>query len=304
MRRIRLGSRGSTLAVAQSTWVRQQLMSQHLDVEVEFSVIKTSGDRLIDRPIANVGGKGVFTKEIEEALLANQIDIAVHSMKDLPTELTPGLIIAAVPEREDARDVLVTRSCCSLGELPSGARVGTGSLRRRAQLLYQRKDLHVTPIRGNVDTRLKKLEDGEVDALIMAAAGLKRIGRVERIAEYLPDAICVSAVAQGALAIETRADDVPTRERLHLLHDPRTFAEVSAERALLARLGGGCQVPIGARARVAGDGLNLIGVVASPDGIRLCRGEISGSARRAIELGQRLADQLIDQGATQLIASV
>ena len=181
MRRIRLGSRGSMLAVAQSTWVQQQLMRHHRDLEVEFSVIKTSGDRFIDRPIAKVGGKGVFTKEIEEALLANQIDIAVHSMKDLPTDLAPGLTIAAVPEREDARDVLVTRNHCALSELPSGARVGTGSLRRRAQLLYRRKDLHVTPIRGNVDTRLKKLDSAEVDALIMAAAGLKRIGRAERI---------------------------------------------------------------------------------------------------------------------------
>ncbi|MEA2657517.1 MAG: hydroxymethylbilane synthase [Candidatus Binatota bacterium] len=304
MRRIRLGSRGSMLAVAQSTWVQQQLMRHHADLEVEFMVIKTSGDRFIDRPIASIGGKGVFTKEIEEALLANQIDIAVHSMKDLPTELAPGLTIAAVPAREDARDVLVTRNHCALGDLPAGARIGTGSLRRRAQLLYRRKDLHVTPIRGNVDTRLKKLDNAEVDALIMAAAGLKRIGREERIGEYLPDAICVSAVAQGALAIETREEDVFTRELLRLLHDSRTFAEVSAERALLARLGGGCQVPIGARARVVNEELSLIGVVTSPDGSGLCRGEISGPVRQAVDLGQRLADQLINQGAAQLITSV
>ncbi len=304
MRLIRLGSRGSMLAIAQSTWVQQQLMRHHRDLEVEFTVIKTSGDRFIDRPIANVGGKGVFTKEIEEALLANEIDIAVHSMKDLPTELAPGLTIAAVPEREDARDVLVTRNHCALGELPAGARIGTGSLRRRAQLLYRRKDIQVTPIRGNVDTRLKKLDNAEVDALIMAAAGLKRIGREERIAEYLPDAICVSAVAQGALAIETREDDASTRQLLLLLHDPGAFAEVSAERALLARLGGGCQVPIGARARVVDEELSLIGVVASPDGSGLCRGEISGPARQPVDLGQRLADQLINQGAGQLIASV
>jgi hydroxymethylbilane synthase len=292
------------LAVAQSTWVQQQLMRHHADLEVEFMVIKTSGDRFIDRPIASIGGKGVFTKEIEEALLANQIDIAVHSMKDLPTELAPGLTIAAVPEREDARDVLVTRNHCALGDLPAGARIGTGSLRRRAQLLYRRKDLHVTPIRGNVDTRLKKLDNAEVDALIMAAAGLKRIGREERIGEYLPDAICVSAVAQGALAIETREEDVFTRELLRLLHDSRTFAEVSAERALLARLGGGCQVPIGARARVVNEELSLIGVVTSPDGSGLCRGEISGPVRQAVDLGQRLADQLINQGAAQLITLV
>jgi hydroxymethylbilane synthase len=171
-------------------------------------------------------------------------------------------------------------------------------------LLYQRKDLHVTPIRGNVDTRLRKLDNAEVDALVMAAAGLNRIGRGERIGEYLPDTICVSAVAQGALAIETREEDVSTRELVRLLHDPRTFAEVSAERALLTRLGGGCQVPIGARARAVDDELRLIGVAASPDGSVLCRGEISGPLCQAVDLGQRLAAQLIIQGATQLIASV
>lgn len=304
MTRVRIGSRGSTLAMAQSTWVRQRLMGFHPGLDIDILVIKTSGDRFVDRPIANVGGKGVFTKEIEEALLAKQIDIAVHSMKDLPTELAPGLVVAAVPEREDARDVLVTRKPQTLSELPAGARVGTGSLRRRAQLLHQRRDIDVAPIRGNVDTRLKKLDDGEVDALIMAAAGLKRIGRAERIGEYLPDTVCVSAVAQGALAIEAREEDASTRELLALLHDAGAFAEVSAERALLARLGGGCQVPLGARARVMADQMTIVGVVANPDGAGLCRAEVSGAADDGVLLGQRLADQLIGQGARQWIAKI
>ncbi|HVO95109.1 MAG TPA: hydroxymethylbilane synthase [Terriglobales bacterium] len=302
MTRVRIGSRGSALALAQATWVQQRLVGYHPGLEIDICVVKTSGDRFLDRPIANIGGKGVFTKEIEEELLAKHIDIAVHSMKDLPTEVAQGLAIAAVPQREDARDVLVTRDRRALGELAAGTRVGTGSLRRRAQLLNQRNDLEVMPIRGNVDTRLKKLDDGEVDALIMAAAGLKRIGRTERIGEYLSDTVCVSAVAQGALAIEARDDDVSTRELLAFLHDANSFAEVSAERALLARLGGGCQVPIGARARVSDNRLMITGVVASPDGAGLCRAELSGPAREAVLLGHRLAEELVRQGAKQWIS--
>ncbi|MGZ8444956.1 MAG: hydroxymethylbilane synthase, partial [Candidatus Binatia bacterium] len=202
MNRLRIGSRGSTLALVQSTWVKQQLESRYPDLQVKLSIIKTSGDRFVDRPIAAVGGKGVFTKEIEDALFNQSIDLAVHSMKDLPTELPDGLAIVAVPAREDARDVLVTKRGLKLADLPRGARLATGSLRRQAQLLRHRGDLVLTPMRGNVDTRLRKLDDGEADGLIMAAAGLKRIGRAERIGEFLPDEICVSAVGQGALAIE------------------------------------------------------------------------------------------------------
>jgi hydroxymethylbilane synthase len=302
VRLVRIGTRGSTLALAQSNWVREQLRIRHRDLEVELRVIKTSGDHFLDTLIPDIGGKGVFTKEIEEALLSKEIDFAVHSMKDLPTELPKGLIVAAIPAREDARDVLVTRTARSLGELSSGARVGTGSLRRRAQLLHHRPDLSLAPIRGNIDTRLRKLDGGEVDALVMAAAGLKRIGREDRIGEYLSDDICVSAVAQGALAIEAR-DENSARAMLAFLHDTDASTEVSAERALLARLGGGCHVPIGARARIAGDQLKMIAVVVNPDGSGLCRGEIAGAARDAGQLGRRLAEQLLQQGADKFLTS-
>ena len=300
MTRIRIGTRGSALALAQSNWVKAQLTRDHPELEVELRIIKTRGDRLIDTPIQDLGGKGVFTKEIEEALLRGEIDLAVHSMKDLPTELPAGLVIAAMPKREDPRDALVTREKGTVGDLPPGTTIGTGSLRRRAQLRHYRRDLSIVPIRGNVDTRLRKLDEGQVDALVLAAAGLKRIGRADRVAEYLADEVCVSAVAQGALGIESRAED-PIREQLAFLHDPATCSEVAAERALLDRLGGDCHVPIGARARLAGGELRLIGVVANPDGSRLCRGEIHGDGGAAAELGRRLAEELLKQGAGALL---
>jgi len=302
MNRLRIGSRGSTLAFAQSTWVKQQIESRYPDLQVELSIIKTSGDRFIDRPIAAVGGKGVFTKEIEDALLNQSINLAVHSMKDLPTELPDGLAIVAVPAREDARDVLVTQRGLKLTDLPRGARLATGSLRRQAQLLRHRGDLVITPIRGNIDTRLRKLDDGEADGLIMAAAGLKRIGRAERIGEYLPDEICVSAVAQGALAIEARADSALS-EMLDFLHDALAEAETVAERALLRRLSGGCHVPIGARARAAGAVLTMIGIVASPDGTTLCQAKLTGDISEAEKLGERLAQELLKQGADKILAA-
>jgi len=301
--RLCLGTRGSTLALAQSAWVKRQIEEHVAQLQVELRVIKTSGDRFLDKPIQNLGGKGVFTQEIEDALLSGEIDLAVHSLKDLPTQLPKGLVIAAVPKREDARDVLIAREKRKLGELAPGARVGTGSLRRRAQLLNQRPDLTIVPVRGNIDTRLRKLDEGEVDALIMAAAGLRRIGCENRIGEFLGDDVCVSAVAQGALGIESR-DDATLRERFAFLHDAGSFAEVSAERALLDRLGGGCHVPIGARVRLTGDELRLTGVVASPDGAKLCRGEIFGLGSEAVALGKRLADQLLSQGADKLLASI
>ena len=301
MKRIRIGSRGSMLALAQSNWVKRQLQAQYPQAQIDLTIIKTSGDRFVDAPIAAIGGKGIFTKEIEDALLRNDIDIAVHSMKDLPTEMVAGLTIAAVPAREDARDVLVSREGRRLNDLPAGARVATGSLRRQAQLLHHRGDLAIVPIRGNVDTRLRKLDEGQADALIMAAAGLIRIGRPDRITEYLPDEICVSAVAQGALGIEAR-DDGEIAALLAFLDDADTSFEVSAERMLLERLGGGCQVPIGARARVTGDALTMIAIVVDPSGKSLCRGEISGQASDAAELGRRLAEQLIHDGADKILA--
>lgn len=301
MSRIRIGTRGSALALAQSNWVKSQLEQHYLETEVELRIIKTSGDRFVDTPVQNLGNKGAFTKEIEDALLGGEIDLAVHSMKDLPTELPRGLAIAAMPKREDPRDVLVTREGNGLDDLPPGAALGTGSLRRKAQLLHHRADLAVVPIRGNVDTRLRKLDEGLFDGLVMAAAGLRRIGRADRISQFLGDEICVSAVAQGALGLESRQDDT-LRERLAFLHDPATSAEIAAERAMLDRLGGGCHVPIGARATMTGRALKIIGVVASVDGKQLCRGEANGAADQATELGDRLATELLSQGADKLLA--
>ena len=300
MKLIRIGTRGSTLALAQAGWLQAKLEERYPNTRIEKVIIKTSGDRFLEAAIQAMGGKGVFTKEIEDALLSREIDIAVHSMKDLPTELTRGLTIAAVPEREDPRDVLVSAGAKGLKELSSGARVGTGSLRRRAQILHHRPDLAVVPIRGNIDTRLKKLDAGEVEALVMAAAGLNRIGRQDRVVEVIPEHICVSAVAQGALALESREDDA-LREQLSFLHHDISFAEVTAERSFLSRLGGGCYVPVGARATVAGKELKLVGVVANPDGSSLCRDEIAGPAEDADELGQQLAERLLRQGADKIL---
>jgi len=303
VRNLRIGTRGSALALAQANWVKSEIERCCPAATVSLHIIKTSGDRFVEASLQAIGGKGVFTKEIEEALLEDKIDLAVHSMKDLPTELAPALAVIAVPEREDPRDVLVSRSGARLNELPAGARIATGSLRRKAQLLHHRSDLSIMPIRGNIDTRLKKLEAGEVDALVMAAAGLKRIKREDRICEFLPQEICVSAVAQGALAIEAR-DDQSLREELAFLHDEPTYLEVQAERGLLGRLGGGCYVPVGARAQVFGELMEINAIVADPGGGELCRAELAGLAVKAEELGKELADRLLNQGAQKILARV
>jgi len=303
VKNLRLGTRGSTLALAQARWVKARIEERRPESKVEIVVLKTSGDRFIDASLQAIGGKGLFTKEIEDALLRNEIDLAVHSLKDLPTEMAQGLALVAVPEREDARDVLVTREPTSLDRLPASARIGTGSLRRRAQLLYHRPELSVVGIRGNVDTRLRKLDGGEVDALVMAAAGLKRIGRGDRIVEFLPSEICVSAVAQGALGLQARANDSGNEDWSFLHHTP-TAAEVTAERSFLSRLGGGCQVPVGGRAVVTGDEIAMVGVVASPDGKALKRGQRSGKFVDAAKLGAELAEELLRAGADRILASV
>lgn len=301
MTSIRIGTRGSALALAQASWVKQQIQNHYPERLVELIVIKTSGDRFADAAIQAMGGKGVFTKEIEEALLRREVDLAVHSMKDLPTDLAPGLVIAAVPEREDPRDALIAANGAGLNGLPSGARIATGSLRRQAQLRHYRSDLALVPMRGNVDTRLKKLDAGEADALIMAAAGLKRLGREDRITELIAPEICVSAVAQGALALQT-SEDSPRRADISFLHDRTTFAEVTAERGFLRRLGGGCHVPVGARANVDRDKLTMKGIVAHPDGSALCGGTISGAVSDAAELGKELAQRLLRDGADKILA--
>jgi hydroxymethylbilane synthase len=301
MKTLRIGTRGSALALAQANWVKGEIERQWPDAAVSLQMIKTRGDHFVEASLQAIGGKGVFTKEIEAALLKGEIDLAVHSMKDLPTELAPGLAVLAVPEREDPRDVLVSRSGARLSELPAGARIGTGSLRRKAQLLHYRSDLSVAAIRGNIDTRLNKLDAGEADALVMAAAGLKRIGREGRISEFFSENICVSAVAQGALAIEAR-DDQELREELEFLNDIPTYLEVEAERGLLRRLGGGCHVPVGARAQVYGELIEINAIVADPDGTEFYKAELAGMAEKAEALGKELADRLLSQGAQKILA--
>jgi hydroxymethylbilane synthase len=297
---VRIGTRGSALALAQVGWVRQKLEEKYPGLKVETVAIKTSGDRFLNTPIKAIGGKGIFVKEIEDALLRNEIDLAVHSMKDLPTEIPLGLTIAAIPEREDPRDVLVSLTHSCLNDLPSGSRIGTGSLRRRAQILHYRRDLSLLPIRGNIDTRLKKLDRGEVDGLVMAVAGLKRIGEEKRVSEYLAPEICLSAVAQGALALESREGD-PVMDQVAFLHHLPAAMEVLAERAFLRRLGGGCQIPVGARAWIDGEKVRLMGIVADINGHSLFRGEISGSSSEGEKLGQELAERLLKNGADEFL---
>lgn len=298
--RLRLGTRASPLARWQADWVAGELRKR--GVEVELVLISTQGD-VKSGPLGQIGGQGLFTKEIQRALLDKQIDLAVHSLKDLPTADVEGLSLAAVPERESIADVLVGNSARSLADLPTNARVGTGSLRRRAQLLHQRPDLQMLEIRGNVETRLRKLDEGEYDALVLAQAGLHRLGLDARIAGIIPLAVMLPAVGQGALGIESRADDAATRQLLAPLNHLATQQAVIAERSLLATLRGGCLAPVGAWGRVEGGSLLLDGVVLSGDGRQRVAASSSGPATSAAEVGRSVAEQLIAQGAEGLIAA-
>ncbi|MBI5956708.1 MAG: hydroxymethylbilane synthase [Chloroflexi bacterium] len=295
MTTIVIGTRGSALARGQTYWVAARLMELVPGLEVIIRTIKTSGDALLDVPLAKIGDKGLFTREIESALLAGQIDVAVHSLKDLPTELSAGLIIGAVTEREDVRDALVSRLGCDLDGLPPGARVGTSSLRRAAQLLAYRPDLQILNIRGNVDTRLRKAATEEYDAVVLAVAGLRRLGLEAQITEYLPLEIMLPAVGQGALAVEARQEEAETQHLVALLDHAPTRAATTAERVFLRALGGGCRVPIAAYGEVAGDTLRLRGLVASEDGRRVVRGEVIGLVGQAGVVGERLARQLQEE---------
>jgi hydroxymethylbilane synthase len=293
-----IASRGSQLALWQARWVSAQLTA--LGHECRIEIVKTTGDKITDVPLAKVGTKGLFTKEIEEALLDGRADLAVHSLKDLPTELPEGLVLAAVPEREDPRDAVVGKC---LADLPRGAKVGTSSLRRAAQLRKLRPDLAIESVRGNLDTRLRKLDEGQYDAILLAAAGLKRLGWGDRIAEILPAEIMCSAVGQGALAIETRASGAGF-DAIRAMDHADTHAAVLAERGVLGALGGGCQVPIGAHATVEGGRLRLLGLVASPDGGEVVRGESEGPASEAESLGRALGNELLERGARRILDAV
>jgi hydroxymethylbilane synthase len=301
---LRIGTRGSALALRQAEWVRSQLLAAHERLTVELVTIKTQGDRILDVPLAKLGGKGLFVKEIEEALLDGLVDLAVHSMKDMPAELPPGLHVAAMPPREDPRDVLVTGKGSGFAGLPPGARVGTSSLRRAAQLYHLRSDLRIETLRGNLDTRLRKLETHGFDAVVLAAAGMKRMGLSHRITEYFEPERMLSAVGQGALGIETRVDDQAVNSLVARLgHDP-TMVAVRAERSFLRRLQGGCQVPIGGLATVDGARVTLSGMVADLHGKGMIRRSLEGEAPQAEEIGEMLADAILAAGGAGILAEI
>jgi hydroxymethylbilane synthase len=294
---ITIGSRGSQLALWQAHHIAARL-KEH-GVETRLEIIKTTGDKIQDVPLAQVGGKGLFTKEIEDALLEGAIDLAVHSLKDMPTDLPAGLTLSAIPEREDPRDALVG---ATLNQLRESTRIGTSSLRRSAQLHALGRGLKIETLRGNVDTRLRKLDEGQYDAIVLAAAGLRRLGWQDRITELIPVDIMCPAVGQGALAIETRDDGDIAQQVARSLNHPATQTAVTAERSLLAVLGGGCQVPIGAHATIEGPTIHLRAIVASPDGERVIRGGLSGSD--ASTLGRLLGEQLLKDGAREILSAV
>ncbi len=299
-----IGSRGSRLALWQAAWARETLLASRPDLQIEVEVIKTKGDRILDAPFSEIGGKGVFTKEIEDALLEGRIDLAVHSLKDLPTELPDGLEIGAVSPRADVRDALVSRNGEGLDGLPEGARIGTSSLRRQAQLRHLRPDLAPEGIRGNVDTRLRKLETEGLDGVVLAAAGLERLGWSDRVAEFLAADRMVPAPGQGVMAVQVRCGDDRIKDMVSGLEDGAARCAVTAERAMLRVLGGGCRVPIGAWARPEEDRLVVDGVVALPDGSRLVRARAEGPAERAEEVGMALADKLVAQGAEEILKEI
>jgi hydroxymethylbilane synthase len=288
-----IGTRGSPLALAQSNWVKKKIETKNPDIQISLLKIKTKGDKILDSPLAEIGGKGLFVKEIEEALLTEEVDLAVHSMKDLPADLPEGLQIAIYPEREDPRDALVSIGFQTLSALPEGSSVGTGSLRRSAQLLHLRPDLHVVPLRGNVGTRLRKLETENLQAVILATAGLRRLGFSNRISQVLSPEEILPAVGQGALGLELRQDDTATKEALQFLNHERTEVTVRAERAFLNKLEGGCQVPIAAYSRLEGEDIILQGLVAELDGSRVIKDEISGKKNNPEDIGLTLADRIL-----------
>jgi hydroxymethylbilane synthase len=306
VRRVRIASRGSRLALWQAGSVRDQLLEAHPDLEVAIEIVQTTGDRILDVPLARIGDRGLFTKEIDDALLDGRADLAVHSLKDVPTQLPAGLRLAAVGEREDARDVLLgpRGAQIALEDLPAGARVGTSSLRRRAQLHHLRGDLQVLDIRGNLDTRLARLDAGDYDALVLAAAGVLRLGLGERIAQFLPVERWLPAVGQGALAMVSRVDDPKTRELLRPLHHAATAAAVTAERSFLAVLEGGCQVPIGAFATLRDERLVLDGLVSDLEGALVLRDSRAGSPADAGAIGTALGVHLLERGAGAILRAI
>ncbi len=304
MEKLTIGTRSSKLALWQADYVAERLRQEYPGIVVEERLMTTKGDKILDAPLAKIGGKGLFTKELEQAMLAGEIDLAVHSLKDMPTEVPDGLTITSITERYDPGDAFVSNAYPSLDALPKGAVIGTSSLRRKAQLLHQRPDLVVKDLRGNVNTRLSKLDAGEYDAAILAVAGLKRLGFGDRITAVLPKSMILPAVGQGALAIEAREDDKTVRDLVAFLNDAPTVACARAERAFLARVEGGCQVPVGVYATPDGESLNVEAVIASLDGKRLYRDSVHGKKEEAEALGTKLADKLLDMGGIEIMHEI
>jgi hydroxymethylbilane synthase len=301
---LRIGTRGSQLALFQANWVKDQLVRTHPELKVTLIKIKTTGDKIQDAPLAKIGGKGLFVKEIEEALIQRRIDLAVHSIKDVPTEFPKSLHLSVITKREDPRDVLISRNGKALKDLPQGAKIGTSSLRRQAQLLHFRSDLELIPLRGNLDTRLKKLITMNLDGIVLALAGVKRLGLEERISEIIPINISLPAIGQGALGIETRMDDRGVEDQIRFLNDPHSSTAVTAERAFLKKLEGGCQVPIAAFAQKVGSTLQIDGLVGTIDGKRLIRHHLEGPVEEAEPLGTQLAEILLAKGAKEILDEV
>ncbi|MDY6824105.1 MAG: hydroxymethylbilane synthase [Thermodesulfobacteriota bacterium] len=301
---IRIGTRGSKLALWQAEWVKARLEENCPQCRAELAVIKTRGDKILDTPLAKIGGKGLFVKEIEEALLDGRVDLAVHSMKDMPGEIPQGLCIGAVPVRETPYDALISRNHIRFDDLPEGACIGTSSLRRSSQLRHIRPDIAIAPLRGNIDTRLSKLETGEMDAVILAAAGLTRLGFGDRITEHMDQTHMLPAVAQGALCVEIRENDPDIQPIVDTLEHRETRIAVTGERAFLRRLEGGCQVPMAAFARLDGDRISIDGLVADLDGSRVIKDSVAGTTDRAADLGIELAEKLLAAGAGEILNSI
>ncbi|MSQ47638.1 MAG: hydroxymethylbilane synthase [Deltaproteobacteria bacterium] len=301
---LRIGTRGSALALWQAEWVKARLEALWPGLRVELVPIRTSGDRIQDVSLATLGGKGLFVKEIEEALLAETVDLAVHSVKDLPGDFPNGLTLSAVPEREDARDILITRNGETLAELPPGTRVGTSSLRRQALLLHLHPGVRIEMLRGNVDTRLRKQREGIVDATVLAAAGLKRLGLTPQHSSVLDEHVFLPAIGQGALGIETRANDKDVRALVEPLNHLASAIAVSAERAFLRRMGGSCRTPLAAKGTVTEEHVHLTALIASPDGRILIRGEQEGPHQAVEQIGGSLAERLLAQGGAEIMEEV
>lgn len=299
-----IATRGSMLALWQANHIKGSIEKEHPDIEIELLKIKTTGDKIQDVPLAQVGGKGLFVKEIEEALMDGRADLAVHSLKDVPTDLPHGLGLAAITRREDARDALIARGNESIMTLPQGATIGSSSLRRQCQLLKVRPDFNIISLRGNLDTRIKKVETGKFDAIILAAAGMKRLGWSDRVSEYISTDLMLPAIGQGALGIETRIGDRNTNDLISFLNHTETASAVRAERSLLKRLEGGCQVPIAAYGEVHDSVISLRGLVGSLDGKTLIKDKISGDMSEPEALGIALAEMLLDSGAGEILEEV